>query len=237
VIAPDVAPAELREARAVLGDARVRACTLATGIKLASGLAGADDLRRMVDIATELGCGQIRVFPGGSLDKPDLDAMVALVHASIDYATDRGVRIGIETHDSVKSGRAVAALAARVDHPAFGIVWDMVHTAVAGESPLDAWRAVCSRLVEVQVKTRAWVHLPSRFCWETGRSIGAEASCVRWMQDSTAPLSSSGRKLGTQNSRNPRSRYPSSLRLSERHCLETTARRSRRRHRPLAVSR
>lgn len=151
-IAPDVTSAELREARTILRDARVRPCTLATGIKLASGLAGADDLRRMIDIASELGCGQIRVFPGGALDKPDLDAMAALVHASIDHAIDRGVRIGVETHDSVKSGLAVAALAARLDHPAFGIVWDMVHTAVTGESPLDAWRAVCSRVIEVQVK-------------------------------------------------------------------------------------
>lgn len=78
--------------------------------------------------------------------------MTALVHASVEHAPDCGVRIGIETHDSLKSGRAVAALAARVDHPAFGIVWDMVHTAVAGESPIDAWKEVCRSLVEVQVK-------------------------------------------------------------------------------------
>jgi sugar phosphate isomerase/epimerase len=150
-IGPDVPLDQLRDARAALRAARVKACTLATGVELASGMEAVDDLNRLIGIAAELGCRQLRVFPGGSEGVTDT-AMRKAVDATVDRAADHDVVIGVETHDSMKSGRAVARLVAATAHPAFGIIWDTVHTSVAGETPADTWSAIAPHVIEVQVK-------------------------------------------------------------------------------------
>jgi sugar phosphate isomerase/epimerase len=143
---------EVAEAARQLRASTVRAHTLATGVHLAKGPIVSDELLRMLDIAAEWECRQLRVFAGSSQPQASIEDMAAVVRPVMERAASLGLRIGIETHDDLRAGRDAARLAELVDDPAFGIVWDMVHTAAAGETPEDSWAVLGGRALEVQVK-------------------------------------------------------------------------------------
>jgi sugar phosphate isomerase/epimerase len=152
VIAADTPSTEITAARFVLDNAEVEAGTLATGVHLAKGLGARDDLMRLLDIAATLKCRRLRVFAGGAEPNPSIEGMADTVRPVLAHAEALGLCIGIETHDHLKSAHNAARLVAAVAHPRFGIIWDTVHTASAGETPAESWVAMAGNVIEVQVK-------------------------------------------------------------------------------------
>ncbi|MGW6913369.1 sugar phosphate isomerase/epimerase family protein [Kitasatospora sp. NPDC054939] len=112
------------------------------------------DLLAHLRLAADLGCRHLRVFPhGGPGPAGPADARAAQRLAEVaGTAALLGVRILVETHDSHRSGRAVAQLLDRVGHPAVGALWDLLHTWLAGETPVGTHRALAPHLGYVQVK-------------------------------------------------------------------------------------
>lgn len=145
-------PTDIAEAARLLRYSAVRAHTLATGIHLAKGPVVVDELLRMLDIAAQWQCRQLRVFAGISQSHAVIQAMADVVRPVLERTTSLGLVIGIETHDHLRAGRDAAQLAAQVADPAFGVVWDTVHTAAAGETADETWSALGAHAIEVQVK-------------------------------------------------------------------------------------
>ncbi|MFJ9693955.1 sugar phosphate isomerase/epimerase family protein [Kitasatospora sp. NPDC101183] len=112
------------------------------------------DLLAALRLAADLGAGGLRVFPrGGDGPRGEADERAARrLAAAAPEAGRLGVRILVETHDSHRGGRAVAALLERVAHPAVGALWDLMHTRLAGETPARTWAALAPHLGHVQVK-------------------------------------------------------------------------------------
>ncbi|MGW4896923.1 sugar phosphate isomerase/epimerase family protein [Kitasatospora sp. NPDC004240] len=112
------------------------------------------DLLAHLRLAADLGCRNLRVFPHGG-PGPATAADARAVHRLTQVAPQAallGVRVLVETHDSHRSGAAVARLLDRVGHPAAGALWDLLHTWLAGESPAETHRALAPHLGYVQVK-------------------------------------------------------------------------------------
>ncbi|MFF2659012.1 sugar phosphate isomerase/epimerase family protein [Kitasatospora sp. NPDC058032] len=105
-------------------------------------------------LAADLGCRYLRVFPhGGPGAAAEADERaVRRLRAAAPRAAALGVRILVETHDSHRAGAALAPLLDRVDHPAVGALWDLLHTWLAGEIPAQTHRALGPHLGYVQVK-------------------------------------------------------------------------------------
>ncbi|MFF2951235.1 sugar phosphate isomerase/epimerase family protein [Kitasatospora sp. NPDC057965] len=105
-------------------------------------------------LAADLGCRYLRVFPqGGPGPAAEADERaVRRLRAAAPRAAALGVRILVETHDSHRAGAALAPLLDRVDHPAVGALWDLLHTWLAGETPARTHRALGPHLGYVQVK-------------------------------------------------------------------------------------
>ncbi|MFE2104933.1 sugar phosphate isomerase/epimerase family protein [Kitasatospora sp. NPDC059463] len=105
-------------------------------------------------LAADLGCRHLRVFPhGGPGPAAEADRRaVRRLRAAAPQAAALGVRILVETHDSHRAGAALAPLLRRVDHPAVGALWDLLHTWLAGETPEQTHRALGPHLGYVQVK-------------------------------------------------------------------------------------
>jgi sugar phosphate isomerase/epimerase len=119
------------------------------------------DLRAHLALAADLGAPAVRVFPGagsveddeGAEDSREADTAAARRLAAVAAeATDRGVRLLLETHDSHRAGADVARVLGLVGHPAVGALWDVMHTWLAGETPAAAYLALAPYLDTVQVK-------------------------------------------------------------------------------------
>ncbi|MBO1419190.1 sugar phosphate isomerase/epimerase [Streptomyces sp. FH025] len=119
-----------------------------------------DALRSHLHLAADLGAAAVRVFPrGGDGPRAEADARAARRLAAVAGEAQRlGVRVLVETHDSHRSGRAVAGLLEQASHPALGALWDLMHTHLAGETPAESHAALGPHLGHVQVKDIAGPH-------------------------------------------------------------------------------
>ncbi|MFF2011232.1 sugar phosphate isomerase/epimerase family protein [Streptomyces sp. NPDC058195] len=112
------------------------------------------ELAALVDLAGDLGAGNVRVFPGGGGQDPaEADAVAARrLAAAAPHAADRGVRVLLETHDSHRAGVDVARVVGAVGHGSVGALWDVMHTWLAGEDPAASHAVLAPHLGYVQVK-------------------------------------------------------------------------------------
>ncbi|MEU9195319.1 sugar phosphate isomerase/epimerase family protein [Streptomyces hundungensis] len=113
-----------------------------------------NDLPQLVALARNLGAAHLRVFPGGTGSRVDDDTAVRRLTDASHPARDSNVRILLETHDSHRTGEAVARVLDRVgaDAEGVGALWDVMHTWLGGESPGESYRHLAPHLGYTQVK-------------------------------------------------------------------------------------
>lgn len=147
------------QSRARLRDAGLEVCGISFSIRLCVAeklTENVEEARRTIALAGELGCGQVRVFGSGdaALGKEALaDQGRRCMEAILALEGARGLRWLFETHDEWIRAQDCRLLLERIPDPAFGILWDMGHTArVGGESPRQTWEAVGPRVGYTHVK-------------------------------------------------------------------------------------
>ncbi|MFJ1974805.1 sugar phosphate isomerase/epimerase family protein [Streptomyces sp. NPDC087903] len=114
-----------------------------------------EELRRLLDLARDLGAPFVRVFPGGAPEqsREEADATAARrLGTAAEYAADLGVRILLETHDSHRTGADAIRILGPVGHHQVGSLWDVMHTWLGGEQPSETYAALSPTLGYVQVK-------------------------------------------------------------------------------------
>lgn len=136
--------AERQRIKGVFDDAGVAVACIAAGCTFADASQAAEQqqkARAAIDLAADLGSDRVRVF-GGKL--PDgvsrEEATVALTDsltALAPYAADHGVIIALETHDAWTAPEHVAEVMRRVDNPAIGVNWDLMHPPRTGNSTME----------------------------------------------------------------------------------------------------
>lgn len=115
------------------------------------------DLVAHLRLAADVGARAVRVFPGGAGDGSDDDRGRRRIAAVEEEVRRLGVEVLVETHDSHRSGAAVADLLApwAGSTGAVGAVWDVLHSWRAGEPAGSTVEALGPLLRLVQVKDAA----------------------------------------------------------------------------------
>ena len=116
-----------------------------------------EEARRTIAAASALGCQQVRVFGGGDSGMHSKKALADIgchtVERILKLDGARQVRWVFETHDEWIRAVDCALLLDRIDDPAFGVLWDMGHTArVGGETPAETYATVGARTFYTHVK-------------------------------------------------------------------------------------
>ena len=116
-----------------------------------------EEARRTIAAARDLGCQQVRVFGGGDSENHSKEALADIGRETVEHILEldgaREVRWVFETHDEWIRAADCALLLDRIDDPAFGVLWDMGHTArVGGETPAETYAAVGLRTFYTHVK-------------------------------------------------------------------------------------
>ena len=114
-----------------------------------------DEIRDLLDLAHDLGAPYVRVFPGAGTEQTRERADAAAARrlgTAAEYAADLGVRVLLETHDSHRTGADAIRVLGLVGHRHVGALWDVMHTWLGGEQPVDTYAALSPYLGYVQVK-------------------------------------------------------------------------------------
>ncbi|GAA3303783.1 hypothetical protein GCM10020295_53250 [Streptomyces cinereospinus] len=114
-----------------------------------------DELRALLDLARDVGAPYVRVLPGGTPEqnREEADATAARrLGTAAEYATEAGVRILLETHDSHRTGADAMRVLGLVGHRRVGALWDVMHTWLGGEQPSETYAALSPHLGYVRVK-------------------------------------------------------------------------------------
>src|SRR5512133_964495 len=115
-------------------DAVVALCCIATSLHFANPADRADQLEQaslIIHLAGDLGSPRLRVFGGkipAGISREDAITQVADSLASLaTLAEERNVVLCLETHDDWCDPMHVAEVMERVNHPAIGVNWDIMH--------------------------------------------------------------------------------------------------------------
>lgn len=156
---PGLGPDERAEAAAQFKAAGIEVLSLAGYARVAAP--GDDEpvlaeLYALLDLARDLGAPYVRVFPGADVhgqapDEADATAARRLGTAA-EHATDAGVRILLETHDSHRTAADTIRVLGLVGHRQVGALWDVMHTWLGGEQPSETYAALAPYLGYLQVK-------------------------------------------------------------------------------------
>ncbi|MYU22232.1 sugar phosphate isomerase/epimerase family protein [Streptomyces sp. SID8352] len=154
---PGLTPGERAGVVAAFRAAGLEVLGLTGGARVAApGDDGAviDEVRALVDLAHDLGAPYVRVLPGGAGPSPgEADATAARrLGTAAEHATDAGVRILLETHDSHPTGADAMRVLGLVGHRQVGALWDVMHTWLGGEQPVESFAALSPYLGYVRVK-------------------------------------------------------------------------------------
>jgi len=90
-----------------------------------------DEAKRFIDLAQEIECPFIRVFPNDFLKERDKNATIDLMAAGLlslaQYAKDSNVSVLIESHGDLVHIDDLEKVLKAAEHPHAGMVWDVVN--------------------------------------------------------------------------------------------------------------
>lgn len=146
-------------------------------------------LESYLELAQELNVPYVRTFigrvPAGLTQEQVIRRSAECLRASAERARACGVSILIETHDDFSSAAAVAEIVRQADSPQVAVLWDVLHTLAAGESPREVCEALGGLIRHVHLKDAVVTDqgekrlclagagdVPLRECVEALRAVG-----------------------------------------------------------------
>jgi sugar phosphate isomerase/epimerase len=116
----------------------------------------AEDCRRFIDTAQQIGCPMVKVFdtqvkPGWAPANTGILLSDWLLPLG-DYAAERDVTIVVENALSFRAAKEMWALVDRVNHPCVCVCWDLFNAALIGEGPAYSVPTLNSKIAYTQIK-------------------------------------------------------------------------------------
>jgi sugar phosphate isomerase/epimerase len=111
-----------------------------------------DEAKRFIQLAHEVNCPYIRVFPNNFPKEQERNETIELIvkglHELGDYAKKSGVIVLMETHGDLVLSSDIAKIMHAVNHPNVGLVWDIV----------NMWSVTKEPPSEVYAKLKRYIH-------------------------------------------------------------------------------
>ncbi|HEY0432560.1 MAG TPA: sugar phosphate isomerase/epimerase family protein [Chitinophagaceae bacterium] len=102
-----------------------------------------DEAKRFIDLAAEIDCPFVRVFPNKMVNADPaatIDVLSSALTAAGDHARGSGVMVLMETHGEVVDAGLIRDIMQRVNHPKVGLVWDVANMwTVTKQPPADVY--------------------------------------------------------------------------------------------------
>lgn len=115
------------------------------------------EARRFIDLAQQVACPYVRVFPNNLPKEGDKKATLDLIVKGLlelgAYAKDKQVTVLMETHGDVVKIDDLLAIMQAAEHPNVGLVWDVSNMwTVTKESPVEAYKKLKKYVRHTHIK-------------------------------------------------------------------------------------
>jgi sugar phosphate isomerase/epimerase len=115
------------------------------------------DGKRFIDLAEQLDCPYIRVFPNNFPKEQEKSQTIDLISKGLlelgDYAKDKNVTVLLETHGDAVRIDDLSMIMQTARHPNVGLIWDVANMwTVTKESPTDAYRQLKPYIRHTHIK-------------------------------------------------------------------------------------
>ncbi len=151
-----------QETRTQFADRGLRICNLGSSAQLhhadaAKRTKNLDEARRFIDLAHQLNCPFIRVFPDQLPPDQNREATLGLISEGLlelgNYAKNSSVTVLLESHGELTRSNLLTPIMQAAKHPNVGLIWDIVNMWVdAQEAPADVYRTLKPFIRHVHVK-------------------------------------------------------------------------------------
>ncbi|MEJ7768794.1 MAG: sugar phosphate isomerase/epimerase family protein, partial [Chitinophagaceae bacterium] len=116
-----------------------------------------DEAKRFLDLADQLNCPYIRVFPDKFPKDQDRSATLDLIAKGLielgNYAKGSNVTVLLETHGEVVKANDLATIMKNAAHKQVGLIWDIVNMwAVTKERPVDVYAKLKKYIRHAHIK-------------------------------------------------------------------------------------
>ena len=116
-----------------------------------------DDAKRFIDLAQQLDCPNVRVFPNNLPKEQDREATLALIAKGLttlgDYAKGSKVTVVLESHGELVYVADLKKVMEMAEHPNTGLVWDIHNMwSVTKETPAQVYPALKKYIRHTHIK-------------------------------------------------------------------------------------
>lgn len=116
-----------------------------------------DEARRFIDLAQQINCPYVRVFPNSfpkeQTKSETIDLIVKGLFELGDYAKQKNVTVLMETHGDVVKIEDLLTIMQAAEHDHVGLVWDISNMwTVTKESPAEAWNTLQKYIRHTHIK-------------------------------------------------------------------------------------
>jgi sugar phosphate isomerase/epimerase len=160
-------PANIAASRRLMEDKGLRFVDLGSSAEMhyadaATRQKNLDEVKRFVDLAQQLHCPYIRVFPNKLPKEQDRDATIELIVqgllASGKYAEGSNVTVLMESHGELTQTKDLERIMQEARHPHVGLVWDIVNMwSVTKEAPAAVYPKLKDYIRHAHIKDLRWV--------------------------------------------------------------------------------
>jgi sugar phosphate isomerase/epimerase len=116
-----------------------------------------DEAKRFIDLANEINCPYIRVFPNNFPKDQDKNATMDLIVAGLlelgEYTKGSNTSVLIETHGDLVKTDDLEKLMQAAKHPQVGLIWDIVNMwSITKEAPAEAYKRLYPYIRHTHIK-------------------------------------------------------------------------------------
>lgn len=150
------------ETRTRFADQGIRICNLGSSAQLhhadtTKRAKNLDEARRFIDLAQQLNCPYVRVFPDQLPPDQSREKTLQLISEGLltlgDYAKKSSVTVLLESHGELTRSDLLVQIMEAAKHPRVGLIWDIFNMwADAHEAPAEVYRKLKPYIRHVHVK-------------------------------------------------------------------------------------
>ena len=116
-----------------------------------------DEARSFIDLAKQINCPYVRVFPNKFPPDQDKNATIELIGKGLrelgDYAKEKNVKVLMETHGDAVKTEDILKIMQSAGHDHTGLVWDVCNMwTVTKESPSDVYKKLSKYIHHTHIK-------------------------------------------------------------------------------------
>ncbi len=123
-----------------------------------------EDLHSAIDLAADLGAPFVRSFGGDPRNPEPMEKVTKWISDAFvevdDHAQKRGIKVLLETHDILSKGKDVRAVFEHNPQITAGVVWDVKHSLVHGETLAETMDYLEGRIEHIHLKD--WIQIPEQ---------------------------------------------------------------------------